>query len=68
MKNRILFSKKALSTNKKQDKPLTASDINSSSEQYYRYGTLLPATITGSKSYMKNMVTVVGYCSCKRTW
>ena len=53
MKNRILFSNKALSTNKKRDKPLTASDINSSSEQYYRYGTLLPATITGSKSYMK---------------
>ena len=53
MKNRIYYTNRALCTNRKRDKPVTAGDISNSSEQYYSYGTLLPANITGSKSYMK---------------
>ena len=53
MKIRILYSNKALSTNRKHDRPVTAGDLNTSNDDYYKYGTLLPATITGSKSYMK---------------
>ena len=48
-----MFSNKALSTNKKREKAVTAGDRSNTSENYYKYGTLLPATITGSKSYMK---------------
>ena len=32
---------------------MTAGDISNTPENYYKYGTLLPATITGSKPYMK---------------
>ena len=53
MKNRLLFSNKALSTNRKCDKLVTADDISNTPQGYYKYGTLLPATIMGSKSYMK---------------
>ena len=49
MKNRIIFSNKALSTNEKREKEVTAGDISNTPENYYKYGTLLPATVTGSK-------------------
>ena len=49
----MMFPNKALSTNKKREKAVTAGDISNTPKNYYKYGTLLPATITGSKSYMK---------------
>ena len=47
-----MFTNKAVTTNKKRQKPINAGDIWLSS-QYYRCGTLLPYSVIGSKAYMK---------------
>ena len=50
IKQRLLFTKNALATNKKRKKPLSAENLKDS-DSYYEYGSLVPATVPGSKSF-----------------
>jgi hypothetical protein len=44
------FTKNALATNKNRKKPSSAENLKDS-DSYYKYGSLAPATVPGSKSF-----------------
>ena len=50
MKHRLSFINSAIATNKNRSAPITAESLNNS-DSYYKYGTTLTSTISGSKAY-----------------
>ena len=50
IKQRVFFIKNVLAINKNRKKTLSAENLKDS-DSYYKHGTLVPATVTGSKSF-----------------